>query len=400
MHKDDLMDLVRYLGYIVLAPEDVSELADEITPYSDLDFDDVVRFVEKYALKECDRFREIFDAYDEDSSGAISTFELRSLMGDLGFSPSKQLIMEVEQRVDLNDNGELSFRELMHFFTVYRHTYGFCKAEIKELRSTFDSFTRSSGGVTGMPTHLVARALIQAFGLQFEQSAVHITKVITRSSEGESDEKDAEQQQELISFEEYLAFARGLKEDEQAEYRKEFLRHDTDGSGHIELEELQGCLRNLGHEPTRGVIVEVLKEVDFEEDGTLDMEEFYNFMLVFRDREGFKKDELAEMRRMGLFNTLWRLASRSVLLLFLAVLLYAAALYAGEPERHPVEVATAALQDASAFAAFLGTGAVDTGAAVCRLLSRSVPAAAMDRCMEEPEWMDARSCLAALSASA
>mmetsp|Transcript_97245 Transcript_97245/g.197518 ORF Transcript_97245/g.197518 Transcript_97245/m.197518 type:complete len:454 (-) Transcript_97245:68-1429(-) len=119
----------------------------------------------------------------------------------------------------------------------------------------------------------------------------------------------------------------------------------------------------------------------------------------WRVAEGLQ-DELEEMRHMGLLNMIWRLTFRCVVLLFLGLLFYTVALYASEPERPPVEVATAALQDASAFAAFVGAGAVDTGAAVCRLLGRSVPAAAMDRCMEEPEWMEARSCLAALSASA
>ncbi|CAK0807902.1 unnamed protein product, partial [Prorocentrum cordatum] len=295
MHKDDLQELVRHLGYIVLSPAIVTELANEITPYNDLDFDDVVRFVEKYARRECASFREIFDMYDKDKSGAISILELRSLMADMGFNPSKQLITEASRHLDYSENGELTFRELLHFFTVYRHTHGFCKSEIAELRETFETFTTERGTASGMPLLSVARALIQAFGLQFEDTAVAITsKVIARSSE---DDPQADQN-EILNFEEFLAFARALKEAEQEQYRREFVKHDADNSGVIEIEELQGCLRNLGHEPTRGVIVEVLKEVDFEEDGTLDMEEFYNFMLVFRDREGFMNQELVEMRQV------------------------------------------------------------------------------------------------------
>jgi calmodulin len=295
MHKDDLQELVRHLGYIVLSPAIVWDLANEITPYNDLDFDDVVRFVEKYARRECASFREIFDEYDEDNSGAISTLELRSLMADLGFNPSKQLIKEASRHLEHTENGELTFRELLHFFTVYRHTYGFCKAEIVELRETFESFTVERGIFCGMPILSVASGLIQAFGLQFEETAIAITnKVKARNSE---DDNEAEQN-EIINFEEFLAFARALKEAEQEQYRREFVRHDVDNSGQIEIEELQDCLRNLGHEPTRGVIVEVLKEVDFEEDGSLDMEEFYNFMLVFRDREGFQNQELVEMRQV------------------------------------------------------------------------------------------------------
>ncbi|CAK0900109.1 unnamed protein product [Prorocentrum cordatum] len=302
MHKDDLHLLVRHLGYIVLSPAVVSDLATEITPYSDLDFDDVVRFVEKYARQECASFREIFDTYDRDKSGAISTLELRSLMADLGFNPSKRLVSEASRHLGHTEDGELTFRELLHFFTVYRHTYGFCKSEIRELRDTFESFIEERNDSSGMPLLSVARALVQAFGLQFEETAVTITNhVLTRSTEGDTHEdvlRTRSTEDELVNFEEFLAFARALREAEQEQYRKEFVKHDANNSGHIEMEELQDCLRNLGHEPTRGVIVEVLKEVDFEEDGTLDMEEFYNFMLVFRDREGFQNAELVEMRQV------------------------------------------------------------------------------------------------------
>jgi calmodulin len=293
IHKDDLIELINYLGYIMLDPKDVQQLADEISPYSNLDFDELVRFVEKYACKETARMHEVFEKYDADESRNISASELRSMMADLGFNPSKQLIHEATAQVDVNNDGELSFREFVHFFTVYRHGQGFTREELRELRVTYDSFCTGTSGF--METSSTARALIQAFGLQFEKNALACTKVIARRKTMSPRKTET---LDVVEFHEFLAFARQLRAAEQQEYAVEFHNHDVDGSGFIELEELQVALRNLGHEPTRGVIVEVLKEVEFELDGNLDMQEFYNFMLVFRDREGFQKKELEELMQV------------------------------------------------------------------------------------------------------
>eukprot|EP00913_Durusdinium_trenchii_P019740 g18556.t1 len=104
-----------------------------------------------------------------------------------------------------------------------------------------------------------------------------------------------------LAFHEFLIFARSVRLAEQALYKKEFHRFDQDGSGNINASELRNVLQALGYRPMRVVIQEVLQEVDFEQDAELDFEdrivtEFFHFMLVFKQRDGFSSKELKDFK--------------------------------------------------------------------------------------------------------
>eukprot|EP00438_Fugacium_kawagutii_P005992 Skav210871 [mRNA] locus=scaffold7397:14746:20683:+ [translate_table: standard] len=105
------------------------------------------------------------------------------------------------------------------------------------------------------------------------------------------------------NFEEFIYF---LTADHSEVYQHtEGFTHDEacpcfqDNSGNINASELRNVLRALGYQPMRVVIQEVLQEVDFESDAELDFEaerycmtcEFFHFMLVFKQRDGFSQQE-------------------------------------------------------------------------------------------------------------
>mmetsp|Transcript_56605 Transcript_56605/g.168424 ORF Transcript_56605/g.168424 Transcript_56605/m.168424 type:complete len:302 (-) Transcript_56605:153-1058(-) len=113
---------------------------------------------------------------------------------------------------------------------------------------------------------------------------------------------------------------------------------------------------------------------------------------------GELQDELMELRRYGILATLRWALSQALTLAVIALIIYVAILYSNDPERPLQDVAATALQDASSTVFAFGERAAEAGVAVCGLVSRAVPSAAVERCIALPDAVEARSCVAALLA--
>lgn len=101
-----------------------------------------------------------------------------------------------------------------------------------------------------------------------------------------------------LSFAEFLTCARHLQEAEFERCRAEFIKYDEDSSGTISSRELRNALEGLRHHPCDAVLEEVLNEVTCAcpaDECQLDLEDFFTFLLVFLDREGFTQEEMREL---------------------------------------------------------------------------------------------------------
>mmetsp|Transcript_62846 Transcript_62846/g.173864 ORF Transcript_62846/g.173864 Transcript_62846/m.173864 type:complete len:96 (+) Transcript_62846:1-288(+) len=80
----------------------------------------------------------------------------------------------------------------------------------------------------------------------------------------------------------------------------------------------------------------------------------------------------------------------------MSLFIYACALYTNHPEKHPLDVAAMALQDAIA-ALFVCAGWLgDFGSVACSVLVQAVPSAEVDRCISLPGDVEVKACVAAL----
>ncbi|CAE7206277.1 CML12, partial [Symbiodinium pilosum] len=79
---------------------------------------ELLREREGFLLTELERFRKVFQDFDSDESGDMSTGELVSAMGWLGFPTGKEFLLSLYQQSDINGNGVLSFSE---FVMCLRH---------------------------------------------------------------------------------------------------------------------------------------------------------------------------------------------------------------------------------------------------------------------------------------
>ena len=298
IQQDDLPNAVEFLGYVVNAREALQHVAGQVTSFKEMDFNEFLEFIEKYSRQQFERYKLLFHEFDEDGSGEIEIGELRKLLSNIGFVVVRQMIEEALDVVDEDGNGQLNFEEFIYFLTVYQHTEGFTKDEVRRMFDIYQGFVAESIKLkmgSTLRCEDLTDALVAFFGLHAEQHASRIGhKLCTNSSGGKRNTGASDG----LSFHELLIFARSVRLAEQALYKQEFERFDQDKSGNINASELRNVLQALGYQPMRVVISEVLKEVDFESDAELDFEEFFHFMLVFKQRDGFSQEELDEYRKV------------------------------------------------------------------------------------------------------
>jgi len=58
-------------------------------------------------------FKEAFDEFDKDGSGAISSIELPGVMRAMGQNPTEDELLNLVMEVDLDGNGTIEFPEFL-----------------------------------------------------------------------------------------------------------------------------------------------------------------------------------------------------------------------------------------------------------------------------------------------
>ncbi|PIA15017.1 calmodulin [Coemansia reversa NRRL 1564] len=81
-------------------------------------------------------YKEAFELFDTDGSGAISHKEMGELMRKMGHNPTKQEIQDMINEVDADNNGEIDFEEFVAMMELQRVT---TDAELREAFKVFDT---------------------------------------------------------------------------------------------------------------------------------------------------------------------------------------------------------------------------------------------------------------------
>uniref|UniRef100_H2XRF5 EF-hand domain-containing protein n=2 Tax=Ciona intestinalis TaxID=7719 RepID=H2XRF5_CIOIN len=109
------------------------------------------------------QYKNAFAKFDKDSSGIISSKQLRQLLRTLGHNPSDIVLRELVNQVDMDENGKIDFNEfiimigyfdkannededLSNIFRVFdRHERG-C-IDVEELRNIWNNFLQGMAPV-------------------------------------------------------------------------------------------------------------------------------------------------------------------------------------------------------------------------------------------------------------
>ena len=94
--------------------------------------------VENLSEETINQFHTLFDLFDSDNSGSITTKELGTVMRNLGQNPSEEELKQMIREVDLNGNGTIDFKEFMCLMLKRMKDNDF-EEELQEAFKVFDN---------------------------------------------------------------------------------------------------------------------------------------------------------------------------------------------------------------------------------------------------------------------
>eukprot|EP00746_Dinoflagellata_sp_MGD_P166198 gnl/MRDRNA2_/MRDRNA2_95929_c0_seq1.p1 gnl/MRDRNA2_/MRDRNA2_95929_c0~~gnl/MRDRNA2_/MRDRNA2_95929_c0_seq1.p1 ORF type:complete len:940 (+),score=186.60 gnl/MRDRNA2_/MRDRNA2_95929_c0_seq1:80-2899(+) len=270
VHKEDLPSTIKVMGYLIVDEEEIANIANSITHYSTLSFEQFLSFVKQYTQWERAQWQTHFDKYDSDHSGEISADELKYVLEGLGYSPMREMLAEALEMIDSDGSGQVSLDEFMKLIEIYRRTEGFTTQEYTDLQQLFMRFDRDHDG------ELTAEEQI------WLKSYIGMTYV----------PDGAVMKEQPIAWKGFLADMRRCREAEIKAMKTQFERYDEDGSGSISTVEMPAVLQGLGMTPLKDMLEESIAMVDDDKSGEISFEEFVHMMWLYRRSEGFTKKEI------------------------------------------------------------------------------------------------------------
>ncbi|GMT32446.1 hypothetical protein PFISCL1PPCAC_23743, partial [Pristionchus fissidentatus] len=98
-----------------------------------------------YCRKELKEYRQLFNMFDTDGSGAIGNEELKQAMISIGMDSNEEEIDKIIKEVDADGNGEIDFDE---FCACMKKSQKIVKSTNEELiRECFDVFDQDKNGI-------------------------------------------------------------------------------------------------------------------------------------------------------------------------------------------------------------------------------------------------------------
>mmetsp|Transcript_71981 Transcript_71981/g.153968 ORF Transcript_71981/g.153968 Transcript_71981/m.153968 type:complete len:1127 (-) Transcript_71981:113-3493(-) len=311
MRKEDLPEMMQDLGFVMPSSEKFENLANEVTPYNQLDFEEFLVVARKYVLLEREFFRNKFEEHDGEGCGMVGSRDLNKLLVAIGLLPFRAMIQEGLEAVHLKDNLALTFDEFLRFLLAYRYRHTFTRTEVAVMKRAFERSAAEDGPTeevsevaskptpVSLPASNLLEGLVQVFGLQAEEHLVEVSERLLKRRQRWG-LGDAAPPLENLSFPEFLMASRRTREGQLRVYQGVFDKHDKDGIGSISTSQLQSTLQHLDFEALDAVIKEVLSDMEHDPRERMNFEEFCHFLMVFHKRDGFLRKDIDELE--AVFN--------------------------------------------------------------------------------------------------
>ncbi|CAJ0609531.1 unnamed protein product [Cylicocyclus nassatus] len=132
-----------------------------------------------YDRKELKEYRQLFNMFDTDGSGAIGNDELKQAMLSIGIHANEAEIDNVIKEVDADGNGEIDFEE---FCACMKKSQSIIKSTNEELiRECFDIFDQDHNGII---TESEFKYIAKEFGDFTEELAERVFRELDVSANG------------------------------------------------------------------------------------------------------------------------------------------------------------------------------------------------------------------------
>ncbi|KAL1750900.1 hypothetical protein FB107DRAFT_223040 [Schizophyllum commune] len=118
--------------------------------------------------------KDAFESFDRDGNGMITVDELRSVMHSLNRRPTDEQIMEMIDKVDVDGDGRVNFREFLMLMGADASFFrpddmavdGAPSAAEKEIREIFRSFDKNGDGTVSVNE---LKEILESFGTRLSQ---------------------------------------------------------------------------------------------------------------------------------------------------------------------------------------------------------------------------------------
>ena len=100
--------------------------------------EDEQRLYEQLTDEQVDEYRQIFDIFDSDGSGAIQEEEIMQVMKALGQVPTLEEVEEMVKMIDVDGDGEVEFEEFLILMVKQLKKEMNAEEELVEVFNMFD----------------------------------------------------------------------------------------------------------------------------------------------------------------------------------------------------------------------------------------------------------------------
>jgi len=281
LHKESLLRALELAGFPAPNSSWVKDAVQGITKYATLEKDEFMQFMHNYVARQSRAYAEAFAECDNDGSGEVESAELAELLKSFGIEPLKHVLAEVFREVDKDGTGTLMLQEFEEVMELILSREGFTHREYDDVMSIFQRFDRDGGG------SLDTKELISILGwlgyTWTPERVAAIVKEVDIDGSGTVNER------------EFLMCMRKVRDRELQTIAEAIRQNDTDGSGTVSGGEIINVLKALGYDvPDPIAIQEAARDGGIEpDDDDLDLSEFWQFLTVYRQREGFSANDAA-----------------------------------------------------------------------------------------------------------
>jgi len=281
--REDLPRALEMAGFAKPKQEWVDEIFGKITTYSGLEVEEFVNFLRAYSAHEQRACAEAF-ARCENNSGTIEKKEIAPLLRSLNVEPMQHVLNEAFREVKDKDSDFCDLQEFQHLMDLILKREGFTRREYEDFMRIYRRCDRDGNG--GVDTkELIGILGWLGYAVEQEQAMKFMSEVDIDGG-GTMNER------------EFLMCMRKVREREMKRIYEIMCESDDDEDGKISGTELEKVLAGLGHQmPDRDAIQEAARDAGLHAMSMqLDLSGLWQFLTVYRQREGFNTAEAMEIK--------------------------------------------------------------------------------------------------------
>ncbi|CAE7675253.1 unnamed protein product [Symbiodinium sp. CCMP2592] len=279
---DELPRGLELCGFVGIKKEWVQSERDKVTKSATMELEEFLEFVKGYEVLQEKAHKDAFLEADLDQSGTVESAELAEVLEKLHIEPMTHVLDEVIREVDEAGHGELVYEEFKHLMDLLILREGFTSSEYDQFMEMFARFDRDNcGNIDAQEFHAVLNWLGYAMTLEdllpiMKDSNVKLTGV--------------------MNHREYLRCLRKVREHELQKVRRVLATisgQNTNGTICLQQSDVPVVLKQLGYDMwDNQAISEAASEAGLRGMSTLDLSALWRLLLVYRQREGMRNEEL------------------------------------------------------------------------------------------------------------